>query len=82
MPHNIIATLIKLLVASLVVGLVLSALDVTPWQMFEDLGGSVREVVNAGREFFTWALRYILLGAVVVVPIWLVIVAVNLIRRR
>lgn len=82
MPRNIIATILKLLVASLVVGLLLSVLDITPQDVFRDLGGTVRETLDAAADFFGWSLRYIVLGAAVVVPIWLVIVVVNLIRRK
>jgi len=33
-------------------------------------------------SFASWSLRYILVGAVVVVPIWLIVVVLRLVRRK
>lgn len=82
MPRNVVATILKLLAACLVVGLLLAALDVTPTEVFRDMGGTLRETLDMASSFLGWALQYILLGAAVVIPIWLVIVAVNLLRGR
>lgn len=82
MPGNIVSTVVKLLIASLIVGFVLSTLDITPMELFHELGGTVRETLDAAGDFFGWALQYIVLSAFVVVPIWLLIVGTNLIRKR
>ena len=70
---SVAATLLKLLAASLAVGLVLSFLGLTPLDILEDLSGTVRQLVETAINVMRWAADYILLGAVIVVPIWLLV---------
>lgn len=71
MPRITVATLVKLLVACLVVGALMSWFGWTPqafWLWVRDL------FVDAFASAERWAgsvLGYVLIGAVVVVPIWL-----------
>ena len=77
-----IATIIlKLLVLSLIVGLVLSWLDLTPLDLLANLGESVERFLVWARGFVGWAIDYVLIGAMVVVPVWLLMVLVNRLRR-
>lgn len=78
---NPIRTVVKLLVLSLLVGLVLSWLDLTPLDLVANLGENARELFQWLRRFLGWAVDYVLVGAVVVVPIWLVMALVSRFRR-
>ena len=78
-PFLSISTIAQLIVWSVVVGVVFSALDITPRNLVERLGFIVRRVYDLGFGAFHWAIQYFLLGAVVVVPIWLVM---RLLRGR
>lgn len=80
--QNIPRTLLRLFFYSLVVGLVLSALDVTPESLLSELGGTVERIFRVAVDAGEWAVPYVLIGAVVVVPIWLVIAVLRLVRRR
>lgn len=83
MPRNIIATVLKLLLASLAIGLVLAALNVTTSkEVFARLGELVRYATDTGGDLAVWAFDYILLGALVVVPVWVVMVLFRRLRRR
>jgi hypothetical protein len=67
-----LSTILQLVVWSVVVGVVLSALGITPSNIFEQLGLIVRRISDLGFGAVHWAIQYFLLGAVIVVPIWLV----------
>ena len=81
MKSGVIGTVIKLFVLSLLVGLVMRWLDLTPLSLLENLGENVRAFFDWLRGFLGWAVDYILLGAMVVVPIWLIMVVVGRLRR-
>jgi hypothetical protein len=62
--------IVKLLIWSLVVGLVLALLDVSPRALLASVGGAAHDIFSVIVDLFEWGLEYILLGAVVVLPIW------------
>ena len=77
-----LATALKLLLASLAVGLVLSALNITSAQVFNRIALLARYTVDTAGDLAVWAFGYIILGAAVVMPIWLIIAVFQRIRRR
>jgi len=77
-----IQVLLRLIVISLVVGVVLSALGVSPYDVLAGLERLVRRIWNMGFDTVEWVWRYFLLGAVIVVPIFLVIRLFSLGRGR
>jgi len=70
MPSRLGPLIIKLLVISFFVGLILSFFSVNPRELLELLGDTGKKIVAIIADFFEWALQYILIGAVVVIPIW------------
>lgn len=72
-----LATIVQLIVWSVVVGVVLSALGITPFNLFDRLGLIFRRIADLGFDTFHWAFQYFLLGAMIVVPIWLVMVVMR-----
>ena len=77
-----VGTVIKLLVASLIVGWLLSFLGVTPQDLIANLSGLGSGLWNTARDFFGWAGGYMLLGALVVLPIWLALYLWGRFRSR
>lgn len=77
MARNVGGTIVKLAILSLLVGLVLSLLDISPKRALEGLGGFAKDIVELVASFFAWAAEYILVGAAVVVPIWLILWALR-----
>ncbi len=63
---------IRLIVMSIIVGIVLHALNITPENLIYRLQLFVRRLYDLGFGSIEWAFRYFLVGAVVVVPIWLI----------
>jgi hypothetical protein len=67
-----LAVAVRLIVLSIVVGIVLSALGITPASLLYHLNVLARRIYDMGFGAFEQALQYFLLGAVVVIPIWLI----------
>jgi hypothetical protein len=72
MPKDIVRTIFKLLAASLVVGLVMHWFDITPRTLVAHFGETVERLFREMASFAGWAIDYVLIGAVIVVPIWLI----------
>ena len=51
----------------------LSALGLDPWNIVSSLRDLVRNVWNMGFDAVRWIWQYFLLGAVIVIPIWLIL---------
>jgi hypothetical protein len=65
--------LLRLIILSLVVGVVLAALGFSPYEIIDSIARLVERIYNLGFEAIEKAVRYFLLGAVIVFPIWLVV---------
>lgn len=79
---NPLLVLLRLAVISLIVGVVLHTLDITPRNLIgrlQDIGTRIWEL---GFGAFHWAGGYLLLGAMVVLPIWLIIRFFGVFRNR
>ena len=72
MTYRFIASLVKILLASLLVGVGLSALNITPGQILQDLGMTPEQLLDYGRRGLRWALPHVILGALITVPVWVV----------
>lgn len=82
MPRNIGGTILRLFILSLVVGIVLSVFDIDPEGLLGSIGGTVESIFNLLVDALEWAVPFVLIGAIVVVPIWLILVVLRLARRR
>lgn len=64
---------LRLAILSLIVGVVLAALGFSPYEIIDSIARLVERIYNLGFEAIEKAVRYFLLGAVIVFPIWLVV---------
>ncbi len=71
--ESVSGTIIRLVLLSIVVGIVFSALDINLFNIVERFQLLVRRIAEFGWDTLHWAFRYFLLGAVVVIPIWLIV---------
>jgi hypothetical protein len=69
---NVAGTIIRLVLLSIVVGIVFSALDINLFNIVERFQMLVRRIAEFGYDALHWAFRYFVLGAVVVIPVWLI----------
>lgn len=82
MPPITFRTVLYVLLASLVVGMVMAWFEVQPGDILRWITGNVDDVLNNAQAWIGWAIKYVLLGAVIVVPIWLLTYLVQFLRRR
>jgi uncharacterized protein DUF6460 len=68
-----LSVIFRLILLSILIGVILQVLGLDPWNIIESLRGLVLRIWNMGFDAVRWLWRYLLLGAVVVVPIWLVV---------
>jgi hypothetical protein len=68
-----LAVIGRLILLSILVGVILAAIGLDPWNLIESVRRLVMHFWNMGFEAVRWLWRYFLLGAVIVVPIWLLV---------
>ena len=73
MFHGFLQTLVKLMVASLIVGTIMAHFGITPDQVIKEFGLSQERAMELARQGMAWALPNLILGALVIVPVWFVI---------
>jgi len=77
-----LAVLGRLFLVSILVGVILSALGLDPWNIIESVRTILRRLWDMGFDAVRWLWRYFLLGAVIVVPIWFIMRMVNAPRGK
>ncbi len=68
-----LAVLGKLILLSILIGVVLSALSLDPWNIVASVRRLVVSIWDMGFDAVRWLWQYFLLGAVIVIPIWLIL---------
>jgi hypothetical protein len=68
-----LSIIFRLILLSLLIGVILQVLGLDPWNIFDSLRRLVLHVWDMGFDALRWLWRYPLLGAVIVVPIWLIV---------
>jgi Family of unknown function (DUF6460) len=63
----------RLVLLSILVGVILKVLGLDPLNIIRSVEELLRYVWSMGFDAVIWLWRYFLLGAVVVIPIWLVV---------
>ncbi|HET7679411.1 MAG TPA: DUF6460 domain-containing protein [Xanthobacteraceae bacterium] len=71
--HAFLWTLLKVLFASLVVGIILNHLGITPDELIRYSGKTREQLEELARQGIDWALPNVMLGALVIVPVWFLI---------
>jgi hypothetical protein len=67
-----LAVLGRLILLSILVGVLLSVFGLDPWNIVYSVRRLAEAVWELGFDAIDWVWRYFLLGAVIVVPIWLI----------
>jgi hypothetical protein len=72
MLPRFISTLVKVAVASLIVGTILDHFGLSAGVLLREVGLTPERVAELARHGIAWALPNVLLGALIIVPIWFV----------
>jgi Na+/H+-dicarboxylate symporter len=78
---NPVAVIVRLILISIMVGVVLAALGIRPDEILIGLQRLFRNIWDMGFDAVHWAFRYFLIGAAVVVPVWVLIRLMSVMRR-
>lgn len=78
---SLLGVVVRLVVLSFVVGLVLTALDIDPTDIVTWVEARVRSLTSLSFDAVGEFVNIMLLGAVIVVPIWLLMRVLKLIGR-
>jgi len=68
-----LSVIFRLVLLSILVGVILEVLGLNPWNIIESLRTLVLRIWDMGFDAVRWLWRYLLLGAAVVVPVWLIV---------
>lgn len=70
MLHPLLRTVIKVALASLIVGTILTHFGISAEQLVREFGLSFDRIEELARRALAWALPNVLLGAMVILPVW------------
>jgi hypothetical protein len=68
-----LSVLFRLALLSILVGVILEALGFDPWNILDSVRRLAEHIWDMGFDAVRFLWRYLLLGAVIVVPIWFVL---------
>jgi len=66
------AVIIRLVVLSILLGIMLSFFDLDPFNFWNSLKNLFLRIYDMGFGAFEWIVRYLALGAVIVIPLWVI----------
>ncbi len=67
------STILKILIASLITGVILNKLDLSAEQVLLELGVPPENVITLIENGLTWAAPHLVLGSMVILPVWLIV---------
>ena len=73
MLPRLFSTLVKVAVASLIVGTILAHFGITADKLLKEVGLTPERIAELARQAFNWALPNLLLGSLIIVPVWFVV---------
>jgi hypothetical protein len=79
---SVLGVLVRLVVLSIVVGVILSVLGITPDNILYRINELLRRIYDLGFGAIESLLGYLILGAMVVVPIWFISRLIKSARRN
>jgi uncharacterized protein DUF6460 len=68
-----LAVIFRLILLSILVGVILEVLGLDPWNIIESLRTLIHRIWDMGFDAVRWLWRYLLLGAAIVLPVWLIV---------
>ncbi len=73
MLESLLRTLVKIAVASLIVGTILGHFGITTQSLMREFGISAERMLDLGRQGLEWALPNMLLGSLIILPVWFLV---------
>jgi hypothetical protein len=82
MPKITVGTILKLLILSFFVGWGLSLFDLTPLDLVRDMVAAIDRLIGWVGRSFGEIVSHVLIGAIIVVPIWAIVVLIDWSKQR
>jgi hypothetical protein len=79
---NPAVVLLRLVILSLIVGVVLAALGFSPYDIIQNIRDLAARIYDMGFAAVEKGFRYFLLGAVIVFPVWVIMRVLKLFGRE
>ncbi len=73
MIYNALSTAVKFTLVAVLIGAILNEFNISADEVLSDVGFTPQHIMTILREGIDWALPHFILGALVLIPIWLVI---------
>lgn len=70
---RLLSGIFKIVVVSLLTGVALSALDVSAGDIMEGFGLTPEATLDMARQGMEWALPNVILGSLIILPLWFVV---------
>ena len=77
-----LSVIFRLILLSILIGVILEVLGLDPWNVIDSLRSLLLRIWDMGFDAVRWLWRYLLLGAALVVPIWLIMRLVRIAKTR
>ena len=77
-----LSVLFRLVLLSILIGVILEVLGLDPWNIIQSLRTLLQRIWDMGFDAIRWLWRYLVLGAAIVVPIWLIMRLMGAARGR
>ncbi|MGZ3362200.1 MAG: DUF6460 domain-containing protein [Xanthobacteraceae bacterium] len=77
-----LSVIFRLVLLSILIGVILEVLGLDPWNVIDSLKSLLLRIWDMGFDAVRWLWRYLLLGAALVVPIWLIMRLVRIAKTR
>src|SRR5258707_15864900 len=77
-----LSVIFRLVLLSILIGVILEVLGLDPWNVIDSLRSLILRIWDMGFDAVRWLWRYLLLGAALVVPVWLVMRLMGIARGR
>jgi hypothetical protein len=68
----IVPTLFRLAILSFIVGLIFAVFGIDPVNLWKEFGATIQQAWKLVFDFIEWGAGYAILGAIVVLPVWIV----------
>jgi Domain of unknown function (DUF6460) len=70
---RLISTVVKIAIASLITGVILTKLNLSAEQILLEMGLTPQNIMDWLQQGAAWAVPNIVVGSIVIVPVWLVV---------
>ena len=72
MFESLLRTLVKVAIASLIVGAIMAHFGITVEMLLKEAGLSPERIEDMARRGFAWALPNMILGSIIIIPLWFI----------